>query len=484
MEFRAGSSISTVCQYCNTTVRRSDRGIENLGKQADLVDTPTIVAVMDRGVVAGKSFTVLGRVQLAHDMGGVWDEWYLGYDDGTWGWLAYAQGNYYVTWKTEPATRLPDPRNLQIESLVTLQPGAFRVAEIKSAKIASSEGELPFVPASGTVRYYADLLGPSSYFATIDWGNGSSPPELFVGYQVAESQLKITEQSERPRKEIKLEGLNCPNCGAPLRFRAGNRTERIACEHCSAISDSLSQKVIVAQQKARENPRIPLGSHGMFQGADFTVIGFVVRSSEIDGETFSWHEYLLFAQGVGFRWLVDDEGVWRFVCQQNMADLDLSGFPSSIRQKGRTFRLRNSNVARVVFVLGEFYWKVQVGERVQCSDYEYGSELISREAMNSEVSWSYSQPVAFSVIAAAFGLPASAHYAQPSAGPSGAGARFTPLPSADSSSSMSVNIIIALVVILVLVLFTCGTCAGACGGSSGGGSVRGGGTPGGWSGGK
>ena len=36
IEFGVGSSIAKVCEYCRTTVVRSDRGLENLGKVADL----------------------------------------------------------------------------------------------------------------------------------------------------------------------------------------------------------------------------------------------------------------------------------------------------------------------------------------------------------------------------------------------------------------------------------------------------------------
>ena len=192
IEFRAGSSVTAVCKYCNTTSRRSDRGIENLGRMADLADTPTIVAVGDGGTIAGRGFVVLGRVQLQHDLGGVWDEWYLGFQGGGWGWLAYAQGNFYVTSKMEPAPPVPSMQQLRLEAPVQLgQAGVFRVVELKQAKIASAEGELPFAPRPGQPRYYADLVGPQAGFATLDWGEGNTPPEVFVGRQLPETQLAM-----------------------------------------------------------------------------------------------------------------------------------------------------------------------------------------------------------------------------------------------------------------------------------------------------
>jgi len=474
MEFAVGSSVSAVCKFCNTTVRRSDRGVENLGKMADLSDTPTIVAVGDSGSLAGQSFVVLGRVQLKHDLGGVWDEYYLGYGNQKWGWLAYAQGNYYATTKVEPTPAVPPMRELHIEAGVPLSGAVFRVVEVKSAEIASAEGELPFAPRPGQQRVYADLVGPRNGFATIDWGENNVTPEVFVGQQLPESQLTITQRSERPRKDISLDGLKCPGCGAPLKVLAGNRVERIACMYCGTISESASQQVIARQDAARAAPLIPLGSAGNFQGAQYTVIGFVLRSTVIEGETYTWTEYLLFSPGLGFRWLLEDEGVWRFVVPLNVAEADISRMPQSVTVGGRTYRQRNSNVARVEYVIGEFYWKVAVGETVRVVDLENGSEIISREAMESEVAWSFSTAVPWDTIAMAFGVQRA-----PARMPvySGSG-------SSGGGGGAAVNTIVVMIILLVFVIVFCGMCTGMCGGGSFG-NIRGGGTTGGgWSGGK
>ena len=90
-----------MCGYCRFSVVRSDRDLSVIGKVADLVPTAAPIAVGDSGSVGGKAFTVLGRTQLDHGRG-PWDEWYIAFQDGTWGWLAYAQGNWYATWEVTP----------------------------------------------------------------------------------------------------------------------------------------------------------------------------------------------------------------------------------------------------------------------------------------------------------------------------------------------------------------------------------------------
>ena len=480
VSFSAGSSVSAVCQYCSTTVRRTDRGLEDLGKVADLVDTPSIIAVGDSGAIGEKSFQVLGKVQLEHDMGGVWEEWYVGFDDGQWGWLAYAQGVFMITWSVEPAPAVPDMAALRVESAVDFgQRGVFRVVELKQATIASAQGELPFVPKTGATRHYADLHGPQSGFGTIDWGQGSDPVEVFLGYQVLESQLRITEQVERPHKPIDIEGLNCPGCGAPLKVAGGARIERIACQYCGTISETASQEIIARQQTARAKPLIPLGAAGSLSNQPYTVIGFVQRSTYIEGETFAWSEYLLFGPGLGFRWLVEDEGTWRLASPLNAADVELTGYPSRIGYQGRTYRMRNQNSARVDYVLGEFYWKVRIGETTQVMDFESGSDVLSREFGQNEVHYSLSPVIPWSAIAAAFNVK------RPPPAPAFSAGGYD-----DDGSSPQVagGTVIVLIVVVILVLVFCGMCVCVDGGgsSSGGTSPRVGGPVygGGWSSGK
>lgn len=473
IEFAAGSSVSAVCKYCNTTVRRGDRGLENLGKLADLANTPTTVAVGDGGSIAGESFVVLGRVQLQHDLGGVWDEWYLGYGGGRWGWLAYAQGNFYVTWSVQPPPPVPGIREMHLEAPVPFgQAGVFRVVELKQATIASAEGELPFAPKPGQNRLYADLVGPRNGFATIDWGEGNTPPEVFLGYQLPESQLTITQRAQRPKEQVDLEGVNCPGCGAPLAFAAGKRVERVACRYCGTLCDTVSQHIIARQDVSRASPLIALGSSGTLDGVVYTVVGFVARSTVIEGERFEWTEYLLFSAGVGFRWLVEDEGVWRFVSPLNVAEVDLTHFPNSVSCNGRTYTLRNQNTAQVDLVLGEFYWRVQIGETVDATDLQSGSDLISREAMQNEVAWSYAVAMPWSVIASAFNVQ-------------GTPPPVTASALSGSSGGCAPATVVGSIVLLVFFIIMLGVCTSMCDGGGSSGGIRGSSvTGGGWSGGK
>src|SRR5690606_3861262 len=150
----------------------------------------------------------------------------------------------------------------------------------------------------------------------------------------------------------------CPSCGGEVPALSGDRAERLGCPYCGAVSDIALQQVVAKQEALRKLPDIPVGSRGTFNGVEYVCIAYMRRGSDFDGEHFSWEEYLIWSQPVGFRWLVKDpESGWSWVTPANLADVDLRGLPEQVAWGGKLFNLRNNNVARVEYVFGEVYWK-------------------------------------------------------------------------------------------------------------------------------
>lgn len=475
IEFGVGSSMAKVCPYCRSTVLRTDRGLQDLGKVADLANTPSLVAVGDQGTLSGRPFEVLGRVQL--DWGaGPWDEYYVAFDYGqAWGWLAFAQGHWYVTAKVE-GLGIPPLNALAVEMDVPLgQAGTFRVAEIKNARIASAEGELPGAITVGATRYYADCYGQNNGFATLDYGDNSGAYEVFVGWVFAETQMQVTQMGERTAQKVKLDQIKCPNCGGDIPSLSGERAERIGCPYCGAVSDIAAQQVIAQQQAAMKMPDIPIGSRGNFEGMEYVCIAYMRRSTDFDGETFSWEEYCLWNQDVGYRWLVKDETSWMWVVDCNLAELDLAGMPQQVGWGGRYFTLRNQNSARLDYVLGELFWKAQIGETSQVMDFVNGTDVLSREVIEGgEVKWTYSAQVPWAAIAQAFGLPVEGPGGQFQAA-AGGGAVAAGVGAAAATGGCSSAVVLVFIVSIILIICMLGAC-GSCGGGgySSGGSYRGG----------
>ena len=117
-------------------------------------------------------------------------------------------------------------------------------------------------------------------------------------------------------------------------------------------------------------------------------------------------------------------------------------------------------------MLGEIYWKCELGEETQVTDFVCDNDVLSREAGGGEANWSYSAPMPWAVIANAFGPPVDR-----------AGAQGIQTGSGSSSSggcaSTTVVIIIVVLILLICALGACGSCLGDGSSSSGSGTGSG-----------
>lgn len=386
IEFKRGSTIVVVCDYCRSVVARTDRDLKDLGKVAELVETGSPLEIGTRGSYNGQSFELTGRAQLKHEAGGVWDEWYATFSNGWVGWLAEAQGRFYMSFHfpMPEGKFVPAFQNLQLGQPVTEIPyqTPLVVAEKGLATAAGAKGEIPYTLEPNEQYYYADLSGAKGAFGTIDYG--SSPPRIFVGQQVTLDDLGIKGVKQKEHKHweasIGTAHLNCPNCGGGLELRAPDQSERVTCPNCNSLLDVKegNLKYLHALKPPPFQPVIPIGSTGtLIEKEPMTIIGFVARAVEIEGERYFWTEYLLYNPRIGFRWLVDSDNHWNFV--QPVAPGDVIASDKSASYNGTDFKIFQDAPAFVEHVMGEFYWRVEVGERVRATDYVKAPLMLSRE---------------------------------------------------------------------------------------------------------
>src|SRR6185295_1108664 len=106
-----------------------------------------------------------------HPRGGHWDEWYARFADGRLGWLAEAQGRFFLTFEHAPGgAPLPAFGGLAPGTRIAIGgPAEFVVTEVSTAEPMSAEGEVPYRLAPGQSLPFADLSGPRGAFATIDY---------------------------------------------------------------------------------------------------------------------------------------------------------------------------------------------------------------------------------------------------------------------------------------------------------------------------
>jgi len=460
MTFKLGVR-AQVCAYCRFVVVRTDRGFEKHGRVADMLELPSPFVVGTGGFWNRKRFDVEGRAQYdRHNAPSApWQEFLLGFAEGeARAWVASAQGRWYVTYET-PGLDVPPLAQLRPGASLALGAhGSWSVQEVGGRRLCSVEGSLTGIPALNVVTGFADISGPDGRFGTLDYGDGSERPVVFLGQQFDPAGVVLDSGVPLAQAAAQVKDVQCPTCGGNLPLVSG-QAERIVCRFCGTQSD-VTQGYLTAlgpTPRSTVQPDIALGAEADLRGIRVVCCGFVARSCLVEGERYPWKEYLLWGgASVGYWWLVEEDGVWSLATPIEVGEIAEGG--GALRFRGEDYRHAQTVRARVDHVVGEFYWKVAIGESVEASEYTGPSGKVSREASPSEVVYSFCGPVHPKELVP-FGVVAKG---SPSLGNNNGA------PGASGCSSVGVIIVLVIGVLALLVMLD------ECGGSFGGGSFGGG----------
>lgn len=249
-----------------------------------------------------------------------------------------------------------------------------------------------------------------------------------------------------PRKTVpRPRSFNCTQCGGPISLRLPERAMSVVCPKCGSILDTSTPTVALLhayQKNVTESPRIPLGTRATFRGVKSEVVGYMRRRGHADGESFTWTEYLLYNPYYGYRFLSETVVGWTFADLTTAVPQAPAHYTNGVLIGRDHYAVSESYDAEVLFVLGEFYWQVAVGERTACSEFKSGSRLLVGETTDDEYTWAAGRYVSATEVWKAFGLPDSPPDYESEAGD----------PEV-ASSPVAVFIVIALVLLALWVIF-------------------------------
>lgn len=213
------------------------------------------------------------------------------------------------------------------------------------------------------------------------------------------------DQTEKGSAQAEV--FDCSACGARIQIRAAGHTVVIACSSCGSVVDALDKnhEILSRSKKAMSViPLIPLGQRGKLHDVLWEVIGFMQRSDG-SGQYF-WREYLLFNPQRGFLWLTEYDGHWNCVLMTTTKPTVDPNLRQATHSE-KNYRLFLEGSAKVTFVLGEFYWRIQVGETVEVQDYISPPAILSCEKNEEEVIWSVGEYMDSKIIGETFQIPQS-----------------------------------------------------------------------------
>jgi len=443
VEFRSAASALAVCSFCKSTLARDGEELRRIGKSADLFEDHSPLQLGASGKWQGAAFTLVGRLQVRY-AGGSWNEWHALFDgaaaaDGEpvakSGWLSEDNGGYVFGFEAPAPDGLPAAEVLRVGARLALDRDGWTVAAVTTARLGAAEGELPFVPALERAYVVAELRNARGEVASIEYpamgqnaGAGPKPPARWtVGRGLQLAELGLSGLREDSSKTLAGRSAQCPSCGTALTIQLAT-TQSIACPNCKAVVDvsqgvggDLAHYAQDTSEAEGGTPLIPLGAVGSLAlGAGGTmswqVVGYVERCTlpghDDDDEQSFWREYLLYNAKGGFAFLVDAEDGWSWVKPITGAPtLGGIGFggKGSAQWAGESYRELYRYTGQITYVLGEFYWKLERGQRTQNTDYAGAKgKKLNREQTgeggDSEVTWSAGQTIDADVLLKAFKL--------------------------------------------------------------------------------
>ena len=141
---------------------RDSDDIRNAGKIGALLADTSQLQLYSTGQSQLGRFQTIGRCQWSFN-GGFWNEWFINFASGKTGWLAEAQGQYVVCVEDKAVTSFPPLKSFRVGQDFKIGKDEFTIDDIKTAKLAAFEGELPFSPKKGDSKTIVDLSREDAY---------------------------------------------------------------------------------------------------------------------------------------------------------------------------------------------------------------------------------------------------------------------------------------------------------------------------------
>lgn len=406
VKFRSHASVMAVCEYCSTRVLKDADAVKDLGKMSSVLEDYSPIQIGTAGVLGGRPFTVVGRIQLRYSAG-MWNEWYLLFDDGKTSWLGDSSGMYTITAEYDGAKPPQAFEELVPGRTYGIGGGLYTAAEVRVADCIGGQGELPFKVGDGYQAKVADFRRGQE-FITLDYSDGPQPV-VYTGLAVTLDSLQCqllrdddTIQRAAGRYRGKLTALDCPSCGTPIKYLPGI-TANLVCPACATRIDAASPKaqVVAAGERVEAVPlMLELGATAKINNQDFTIIGMMRRA---DDEGSEWDEYLMYGPRAGFSWLVLTEDGWSGANVLSSWPMSYMPGAGNVAVDKVQFSALYSYEAKVTYAVGAFNWRVSVGDKAQVAEFQAGLLRLAAETTDSEMTWSRSSPVSADQLAMWFG---------------------------------------------------------------------------------
>jgi len=163
-----------------------------------------------------------------------------------------------------------------------------------------------------------------------------------------------------------VSAINCTACGSPLPALAGHRAKALVCSYCGAVMDRHEGYRVLARYRDMPRPDGPftIGMAGDVLGVAHTIVGIVGIEAMIEGMRYGWTNYQLYSPTHGYSWLTWSDG--HLTHTRRTRDMPEAGgtfaYKAPLEAGGRSYRMFEQYVARVVYLEGALTWVPAPGD--------------------------------------------------------------------------------------------------------------------------
>ncbi len=143
------------CDFCGQISLVHDSGLDPTGKTAKLAEMPSLLYLDAAGKLWNQPFKVMGRLRYQYDAG-LWDEWFIVFDNGKPGWLVVDEGNYSFFVKQTFTGTIPPFDSIRVGQTVQIADRQVFITERGQAHIIGGEGQLAFTLVPGEKVSYVE----------------------------------------------------------------------------------------------------------------------------------------------------------------------------------------------------------------------------------------------------------------------------------------------------------------------------------------
>lgn len=193
------------------------------------------------------------------------------------------------------------------------------------------------------------------------------------------------------QKMPKPQALSCTACGAALELHAMGWAVTVVCPYCGSTLDATDSRlrVLQAAQNIRFKPLISLGTRLTWKETQWEAIGAQQVTISVEGEQYSWVEYVCFNPWQGFLYLSEYEGHWNVIEKlHGWPEKQTEGERPTATYRGKQFKHFQTATAYTTAALGEFPWELRVGDSIVSADFIAPPFILSSEQYENEVTWS------------------------------------------------------------------------------------------------